>query len=319
MILLVTNRRDVTTDYVVQELERRQLHYVRLNTDALASASIVLRPDRPAKDQLVIEGQSFYLDAVTAAYFRRPEAPIVPDIAGTEAVRIYCAAEWTAILKTLIGRMEGRWFNDPATIVRAEDKPRQLLAAQKLGFRIPETVITNDPIAARAFAAERNVVAKPLRHALLEDEGPGRAMFTSRLNVDELGPDASISAAPVILQAEVVKEVDLRVTVIDDRVFAVAIHSQAHLETTVDWRRGVRPDLRHEVVTLPNDIEDRCVAITRALDLRFGAIDLICDRMGGYWFLEINPNGQWAWIENRTGLPIASAIVDALAAPERFQ
>ena len=46
--------------------------------------------------------------------------------------------------------------------------------------------------------------------------------------------------------------------------------------------------------------------------LGFGAIDLIQDRDGAHWFLEINPNGQWAWIETRTGQPIATAIVDWL-------
>ncbi|MGH3800408.1 MAG: hypothetical protein ACRDTD_09805 [Pseudonocardiaceae bacterium] len=28
--------------------------------------------------------------------------------------------------------------------------------------------------------------------------------------------------------------------------------------------------------------------------------------------LECNPNGQWAWIEDETGLPISSALADAL-------
>ena len=54
------------------------------------------------------------------------------------------------------------------------------------------------------------------------------------------------------------------------------------------------------------------VALVDELNLRFGAIDLIRDVNGEYWFLECNPNGQWAWIENRTGLPISAAIVDEL-------
>ena len=72
--------------------------------------------------------------------------------------------------------------------------------------------------------------------------------------------------------------------------------------------------MRHEAIELPADIVDKCRALTKALDLRYGAIDLIADRDGRYWFLEINPNGQWAWIERRTGLPLASAIVDELEA-----
>jgi glutathione synthase/RimK-type ligase-like ATP-grasp enzyme len=65
---------------------------------------------------------------------------------------------------------------------------------------------------------------------------------------------------------------------------------------------------------LPETVVAACIEVTAALGLRFSAIDLIQDRDGAYWFLEANPNGQWAWIENRTGLPIARAIVDELQA-----
>lgn len=317
MILIATNRRDLTTDYIVRELEARQATYVRLNTEALGEAEVVLRPDRPEDDTLTIEGQTFRLEAVTAAYFRRPEAPQVPERVGSAEERAYCSAEWSALLKTLIGRFDGLWFNDPTAIVRAEDKPRQLLAARRLGFKVPRTVITNRPDEARAFTQSTGVIAKPLRQALLESQDGGKVMFTTRLDPADLGSDAGLAAAPVILQDEIPKACDLRVTVVGDRVFPVAIGSQAHDETQVDWRRGVRPDLTHEMTTLPDDVIQACLALTRDLGLRFGAIDLVRTPDGGHWFLEINPNGQWAWIQERAGAPIASAIVDHLLAAQR--
>ncbi len=120
--------------------------------------------------------------------------------------------------------------------------------------------------------------------------------------------------APVIYQREIRKAFDVRVTVIGDKVFAAAIHSQDHNETEVDWRSGTRDDLRHEAIELPPDVAAQCLALTAALGLRYGAIDLVADLDGRHWFLEINPNGQWAWIERRTGLPLAEAIVDTLLA-----
>ncbi|MNY38950.1 RimK-like ATP-grasp domain protein [compost metagenome] len=106
----------------------------------------------------------------------------------------------------------------------------------------------------------------------------------------------------------------MRVTVVGDRVFSAAIHSQADEDSTVDWRRGDSVNLRHEVISLPEPVAMRCVELVRRLGLRYGAIDLVEDPEGRFWFLECNPNGQWAWIENRTGLPIAAAIVDQLQA-----
>ncbi|HFS6859502.1 TPA: hypothetical protein ACH1JJ_003587, partial [Klebsiella pneumoniae] len=66
-------------------------------------------------------------------------------------------------------------------------------------------------------------------------------------------------------------------------------------------------------------LSSKCIDLVESLNLRFGAIDFICDEDDVFWFLEINPNGQWAWIENQTGLPIASSIVDELMRIGRYE
>jgi glutathione synthase/RimK-type ligase-like ATP-grasp enzyme len=63
---------------------------------------------------------------------------------------------------------------------------------------------------------------------------------------------------------------------------------------------------------LPNDVAKGCMDLVRRLGLRFGAIDLVLEPSGDYRFLEVNPNGQWGWIQTRTGQPIAGAIVDEM-------
>lgn len=102
---------------------------------------------------------------------------------------------------------------------------------------------------------------------------------------------------------------------VGDQVFAAAVHDPDtgdHPEIT-DWRRAyVAGGLRFEVFDLPKTLQSKCVEITKALGLNFGAIDLLLDKKGKYWFLEINPNGQWAFIEDDTGLQIGKAIADQL-------
>jgi len=122
----------------------------------------------------------------------------------------------------------------------------------------------------------------------------------------------SLSYAPVIFQRRIEKKIDLRVTVVGDQVFAVSIDSQALKETETDWRHSSVSSLDHEVFDLPKDLGESCKLMVKRLQLRYGAIDLVMDKSGKYWFLECNPNGQWAWIENRTGLPISAAIVDEM-------
>ena len=314
MILIVTNARDLTSDFIVLELQRRGLAYRRLNTEALPTMRVDFGVTS-TEDWSIDTGDGVLSGAqVTAAYFRRPGEPEVDPAVIDPGERRYCAQEWAALLKSLYLRLEPFWLNAPARIALAEDKPRQLIEASRLGLRLPEARITNDPLRLDRVVAAQPTIAKPLREAVLEGD-TDRIMFTARVDRAIARDPRSIRAAPIILQAEVVKTADIRVTVVDRKVFACAIDSQTMAETEEDRRRGETAELTHRPVTLPSEIAERCIGLVAALGLRFGAIDLIEDVAGDYWFLECNPNGQWAWIETRTGHPIATAIVDALLAP----
>jgi glutathione synthase/RimK-type ligase-like ATP-grasp enzyme len=253
---------------------------------------------------------------VSAAYFRRPGTPQIDPAIAEPSERTYCGTEWSVLLKSLYLRLGSRWLNSPEAISRAEDKPRQLLLARSMGFEVPDTVVTNDPAVFEQMVAGPLCVAKPLRHALLEGE-TDRVIFTSRVQRSVRRDSRAIAAAPMIVQREICKAADVRVTVVGDQVFPTLIHSQEEEEAEVDWRRGHGPELRHEATDLPSDVAMRCVRLVQELGLTFGAIDLVLDREGLYWFLEINPNGQWAWIETRTSQPIAAALVDQLEAIAR--
>jgi len=306
MILLVTNKRDITTDYIVKELRNRQLNYFRLNTESLANYDCSIGYDSVDDWRIgSVDGSQ-----VQAAYFRRPLPPEYTRSKETSE-NDYIKSEWLAFLKSVYARLDDKWFNSPIAIALAEDKPKQLLIARKAGFKVPAGVITNlvDDIIHKTTNSQ--LIIKPVRQGLVEGEEE-RVIFTSRIPEITMDYKSAVSQVPSIFQQEVPKRYDVRVTVVGSRFFAVAILSQVADQTEVDWRKGGRIDLHHEAIDLPQNIIDSCIELMSKLNLRFGAIDLVCDLNGDYWFLEINPNGQWAWIENQTKLPIASAIVDEL-------
>ncbi len=313
MILIVTNERDLTSDYIVLELRRRGLPFHRLNSERFSDAKVLFDPRR-GEDAWIVEldGTTINFAAVKAAYFRRPGVPPAPAAVKQGAARRYCEVEWGAALTSALNSLGGRWLNSPLAILAAENKPLQLAMACSFGFAVPDTLVTNDLQQAQRFISKGTSVVKPLREALLEEDGKERVIFTSRLDQLVGADEASVAAAPIIFQLEIQKHSDIRVTVIGDAAYAAEILSQEHDETKTDWRRGPRTDLPHRPHALPDNLRKRCIRLVRALGLRFGAVDLILDRNKGYWFLEVNPNGQWAWIENRTGLPLTQAIVDEL-------
>lgn len=311
MLLLITNRRDITMDYVVAELHRRGHAFMRLNTELLPKALCTISGHQRDAWSITLDGETVRGEQVSGAYFRRPGAPIVSEKVADIGERAYMEAEWSSFLKSLYSRLEGRWLNSPTKIFMAEDKPLQLLIASEIGFNVPLVSITNDISSVRAITRSGQAIGKPLRQAVLTGETE-RIIFTSRLGRLDDDQAQSIAMTPFIVQTEVVKQYDVRVTVVGEQVFATAIWSQENPETEIDWRQGSRPDLRHERIDLPDVVREQCIEIVRRLGLRYGAIDLVSDLSGKLWFLEINPNGQWAWIENLTGYPIAAAIVDEL-------
>ncbi|CAN7610342.1 hypothetical protein [Devosia sp. LjRoot3] len=310
MILLVSNSRDITTDFIVAELRRRGVPFHRFNGDLADRAGLIfsVSEEGNASWSLMVEGHRVQA-TFRSAYFRRPA---LPDLGSELDVRFVdqVNGEWAALLNSFYSSLDCRWLSDPSLIAKAEDKPRQLALAASMGFSIPTATITNEFAQASAFVSSGPAVAKPLRSGRLSRGAEEQIAFTSLLDGISALDEASIRVSPVIYQRAVKKARDLRITVVGARVFACEI---TQIDATeIDWRRLGTEQLSYRAVDLPPPLADLCINLVNALGLGFGAIDLVQDWEDRYWFLEINPNGQWAWIERQAGLPIAAAIVDVL-------
>ena len=132
---------------------------------------------------------------------------------------------------------------------------------------------------------------------------------------DELSLLDHVRYAPVIFQEYVEALYDLRVTVVGDEVFAAAIHSQ-ETAYAVDFRMDIE-SAEIEPVSLPVEVEERVRALLTRLGLVYGAIDMRRTPDDRYVFLEINPAGQWLFVEEKSGQPIASALAEVLVTRDR--
>jgi glutathione synthase/RimK-type ligase-like ATP-grasp enzyme len=143
------------------------------------------------------------------------------------------------------------------------------------------------------------VVIKGLRAPLLEEADPPLFVYTERLSSARAATALTQELVPFILQQEIRPKLDVRVTVVDDQVFAAQL---ASVTRSVDWRT-LRPPGDFKACNLPEDVENCCVNLVEQLGLRFGAIDLAIAADGTHYFLEINPNGEWGWLQKSGGLP----------------
>ena len=209
---------------------------------------------------------------------------------------------------------DATWVSDFYAIRRAEDKVLQLSLARKLGFNVPETIFTSDETAARHFMdTHSSVITKPIQVEFFEQDGGLYNFYTKK--IDKTTDLSGLHLAPAIFQEAIDVKHELRITVVGSQVFAAKIHDEeSRADPDVrDWRIGIyKGQLSIEAYDLPSEIAEKCIALVRDLGLNFGAIDMIVDNDDKYWFIENNPNGQWAFVEQATGQPIGKAIADLL-------
>jgi hypothetical protein len=324
MILIVTKPDDEHADYITQKLEERGVEVARFDPADFPARSEISLGYTAAGPHYTLRtaGTSIDLDRVSATWYRRPELPAPHAEITDPAAHRYVAEECRAFVQDVWASLRCTWLPAPPAAVReAQYKTAQLRVAHSLGFELPPTLVTNSPADFLEFYRRNNgnVVSKLAGIAFFRAIGSTFCRYTEAVSRRDLGYANSIRYVPAIFQAYVPKRLELRITVVGQQVFAAEIHSQTTNHTRHDWRRydiDQTPHLPHE---LPDEIAQRCVRLTEELGLCYGAIDMILTPEGRYVFIEINPNGQYLWIEELTGLPISDAICDLLmsAAPVR--
>lgn len=320
MILIITNKEDVTTDFIIKHLEENEFY--RFNTEDFihrVNITIDISNNRFFLHDK-IDNKIINSDDIFSIYYRRPKFPNFNYAGLTAEENNFVHAETENAIKGIFRILEGRlWISNPFSIAMAENKIYQMVLAQKIGFLIPRSLITNIKTDFETFLIEneKQCIVKTIKNGFVDDKKTPSIIFTSDISNITEQEKSGIEKCPTYVQEKIKKEFDIRCIVVGDKVFGAKIDSQIKTETEIDWRKGYNIDLKHEKIELPFDIVNMCIQITRLLDLSFGAIDLVKSKNGKYVFLEINPNGQWAWLEKRLEYNISGHIANLLKAEGR--
>jgi len=68
---------------------------------------------------------------------------------------------------------------------------------------------------------------------------------------------------------------------------------------------------------LPVEVEQKLLRLMDYFSLNYGAIDIILTPARKHVFVEVNPCGEFFWLERSPGLPISDAIADVLVGHSR--
>jgi hypothetical protein len=153
-------------------------------------------------------------------------------------------------------------------------------------------------------------VCKSVASAYWEADEVPHFVFARRLRIRDLPQPTRLALAPLTFQRAVAHKCDVRATVVGESVIA-AVRKPSTADESLDWRLAPRGEWQAHA--LPSTVAEACSRLVNELNLRFAGIDLALDNDGNYWFIELNPNGEWGWLQV-AGLPIAKALADELVA-----
>lgn len=307
MIVVVSYAEDDHAARVLAALGERQHPAVLLDTGKYPSSTTLSH--RFGSDdgvRLSIDGVDVSLDDARVGWWRRPRPfalheGIDPDVAS------FAYSECHEAVTGLWACLQLAWVNPPDRDEVAHHKPFQLHVAREVGLTVPRTLITNDPVAAAEFY-EQNRPGRTIFKTFLATEEHWRE--TRILQADEVPLLDAVRYAPVIFQEFVPAVADIRATVLGDTVIAAAV-TPAPQGYAYDYRMDL-DGAQFEPTTLDSQTQKRVLALMRRLGIVYGAVDLRRTPEGDEVFLEVNPAGEWLFVEDRTGQPITEAMVDLL-------
>jgi glutathione synthase/RimK-type ligase-like ATP-grasp enzyme len=322
LALLLTHSADVfTIDRVHAALTRLGWDAVRFDTDSFpVRVGLTLEQRRDGHEAVLeFEHRTVRLADVRAVWLRRLWAPRLPE-AMAPADREACTdAARTALIDVLThATPRARWVNGLEASTRAESKVLQLIEARALGLEVPATTLTNSPAwVERLRRREPRLVTKlltPLSYAM----HARRFVYTSVLDEADHAAMGRLKYAPQLFQPLVAKAAELRVVIVGREIFVGAIDAARSRRGQVDWRRldgTERVPWRRG--TLPASVEQKARALLRRLGLGSGALDFIVTPEGRHVFLEVNPAGEWGWLERDLRFDISGAFARALTRGRR--
>ena len=313
MLLIITNKHDISSDIVIDKLYKSKIPFFRWNLeDFLISQKIELNMTNGKNDKLLLYAEDRKIDLqkeISMIWYRRPGELKSSNEITDSADKNFTIREGSTLLSNVWQILLNKdWVNHPFLMRIAEIKLYQLHLAASLGLSVPYTVVTNNPKEVLKIKTKcRDIIAKSLSAGYLKE---GLIMYSHKLTENDLSEYLeSVKYAPVLFQEYIPKKIELRITVIKNDVFSCAIESQKSKKTEHDWRRYDFDNVPHYQYKLPSEIENKLIEFLKMTNLKFGAFDMILTPSNEYVFLEVNPNGQWYWVEKLTGLKITDRLV----------
>lgn len=309
MILAISYPGEEHTDDVVGRLERRGLNVLRIDLadfPGRTGLSCTWNSSEGTRAVISTPDGTFDLQGVRAAWWRRVRHPSVDPAITDPNAAAFVLSETNEAVDGMLDSLDCAWMNPRAADNAAHHKPLQWTVARQVGLAVPDTLVTTDPDHARRFIHRSSGCQTVFKAFIAMADAWRETRLVEPSDLDHL---ESVRLAPVIFQ-DYVPGVDLRVIHVGEKFYTAELDARS-TSYPVDMRMVIG-EANVRSVSLPESVEKRLLALQKRLGLVYGAIDMRRTETGEYVFLEVNPAGQWLFVESLTGLPISQAVANQL-------
>lgn len=315
MILILTSSGDSSTDHVIDWLNFYKYPFIRINADDLLNDQLFISIVPP---RIVYRKTEIDLKDVNAVwfrkfgnfrktnYFKKNEGKIREDC-------LYqLSREFNALLGSVASLLRDKYWltnSKKATL----NKLHVLNIASKTGLDIPETFVLNDKKELLELINKGDYISKSIYEPLFFKSEEGMySMLTKNIRRVE-AEFFSENFFPSLIQKKVEKEFELRIFYIDSQFYPMAIFSQYDDSTKVDFRNyNLEKPNRWIPYVLPKDQVKKLDNFMFELGLNCGSIDMIKSQDGKFYFLEVNPTGQFGMVSNACNYDLHHVVASHL-------
>lgn len=320
MVLLFTSRNERFTSIIEGQLNESSLFKFNLDADSLKETFVSI-----TEDNVVIEQgeRTITLSQISGVWIKRQSVLVT-----SEEDQNYCGFsdycnyvlwrdEWNSVIKQLtvhLSFLKIPFFDEVSSLANAEKKVFQLDIARSVGFNTPSSIVTNSKPQILEFLNHHNnegILKLSTQPSFSNTNGIYFIYANKVSGTDFTEMDTTINS-PFIVQNYIEKQYEVRYTFINGEHFVCKIDSQLSEISKVDFRRYDFANTPYTAIEAPDTIKEMVNSLMSRLNLNYGALDFIVDRNDNWFFLEVNPVGQYGWIEYLTGLTITKAILHYL-------
>jgi ATP-GRASP peptide maturase of grasp-with-spasm system len=315
MILIVNNEVDFTTDLVCLWLNKTKKKYIRISN---IRPLIQIFSDVLTRLEINAIGINSKIDLVNlkSIFYKNSDFSYSINVSTNHAIDTmltkFIDAEWNIVkeyLKFVINKNTAVIGN---IVTNTVNKLIVLNIANQIGIKIPETRIVSTKEGVESFRANKvNIITKPISEVMLSVTEKGKFLnYTRIVDKDEIIPDY---ICPTLLQEYIEKKYEIRTYFLRNNFWSIAIFSQSQTQTKTDYR-NYNYDLsnRSEPFLLPVSLKNKIKQLAKQLQLNSGSVDFIYSTKNEFYFLEINPIGQFSNVSSNGNFNIEKYIAEQL-------